>query len=322
MSFIKNVQNTASKHALWKRGDSFIVGVSGGPDSICLFHTLLFLQKKYEFSLHVAHVNYGLRGTDSQKDESFVRKIAEKHKVGFSILCPKNLSSKPNEDELRTIRYAFLEQTRKKLRFSTIAVGHNKNDQAETVLLHILRGTSLRGLSAMKPKNSHIIRPLIERERKEILHYLQQHALSYREDCTNTQSLYTRNRIRNTLLPTLQKDFNPAIIDSLNRLASNSADAYDYIHQQAKKSLQFTQKEESVEVSSSTLVSLHPALFGECLRILYKHLSATYQDIHYSHIEEIQKILKSRKGKAQTYIFQGLKFVRRGDTVTITQTIK
>lgn len=315
-NLVRHIQNTANTHSLWKNGDSFIVGVSGGPDSTCLFSILSSLAKKYDFSLHIAHVNYRLRGKDSDKDELHVRALAEQHAVPITVYAPNLSKKKPSEEDLRAIRYAFFEKLRKKLRFSTIAVGHTRNDQAETVLLHVIRGCGLNGLAGMRPKNGYIIRPLIETRREDVLQHLSERNIIFRTDRTNFETVYTRNTIRNNILPALTK-INPNILETLATLAENASLDYRYIQSSAQHALCTQQTKNRCTFSLSQFQLLDETLQNEFLRQTISALKKNSDTLSLGHIKEVKKMLRSDKNKKHLLKLEELNFVRKNDTVSI-----
>ncbi|HCJ45472.1 MAG TPA: tRNA lysidine(34) synthetase TilS, partial [Candidatus Moranbacteria bacterium] len=205
--FLKRVQNTVAKYSLFKPEETLIVGVSGGPDSLCLLDVLVLLKEKYHFSLHVAHVNYHLRGEDSLLDEALVKETAKKYSLPFHILSYHRKETSPSEEKLRTVRYDFFEKLREKYMADAIVIAHNRDDEAETLLLRLIRGSGLSGLSAMRPRNKYIIRPLIETSREDIIEYLTNRSLIFRKDMSNDDAKYLRNKVRHILLPLLEKEF-------------------------------------------------------------------------------------------------------------------
>lgn len=315
-SFLRNIQNTAHRFNLWKRGDKILVAVSGGPDSISLLDGLFCLGKKYEWMLHIAHVNYGLRGVDSDADEQFVRERASFYDIPFSTLHPKKSSLTANlESHLRTIRYSFFEKTRKKHGCDSIAVAHNEDDQAETFLLRVLRGSGLRGLGAMRPNDGVVIRPLLLTSKRDILRYLEEKNLSYRVDSTNTQPIFTRNRIRLELIPFLET-FNPNIRKTLAENALSFADDSDFFSIFLRENFSFLQKEElGFSVSVKVMNSLHPAVSRSIFRYISEETGAYKQPPSFGEIEEMRKICTGSKNKNAQKTFQGLKLTRKGDRV-------
>jgi tRNA(Ile)-lysidine synthase len=319
--FIKTIQNFAFKNELWQSNSKIIVGVSGGPDSVCLLDVFNALSKKYELKLHIAHVNYGLRDKDSDNDEKFVRKLAEKYGIGLSVLNPeKSLYQGNLESSLRNIRYDFFEEVRKNLNYDLIAVAHNQDDQAETVLMRILRGSGLNGLSSMKAKSGRLIRPLLETSKQDILAYLKEKGLEFCIDRTNLQSDFLRNRIRNELLPLLEKEYNPSIKKTIANWSLSVADDYEYIDAAAKKLLKKIankSKKGTFSFSSEIFLKNHPSMQRQVIRKIMENEFEIFFDVESSHIEEMIKIIKSSKRKSQEKNFLGLNISKKGDKITL-----
>lgn len=316
-NLIKKVQNTCFKQSLLKKGDKIILAVSGGPDSVCLLDLFSKLEKKYALKLIVAHVNYGLRGRDSELDEKFVQDLAKKYNLKIFVKKvlfknKKNIS----ENYLRNIRYNFFENLKKKSNFDSIAIAHNLDDQAETFLMRIIRGSGLQGLSAMQFKNKSLIRPLLENTRDEILKYLKENKLKYRIDKTNFENNYFRNKIRNLLIPFLEKEFNPNIKEIIFKSARSISEDYSFMEEIVERK---TKKLKELKVS--TVARLHPAIQKRIILEFIKKQKGDLKDIESANIEEILKIIKSTKGKNQIVVFQGLKITRSGDKLNITYNI-
>ena len=185
---------------------------------MALLHALFLLHKKYHWQLAVAHVNYGLRGKESTLDAQLVETTAKKLGLPFYQLTKKSLSQK-SEEALRTIRYTFFEELVKKYHFDAVVLAHHQDDQAETVLLRLIRGSGSLGLSAMQMKRGIYVRPFLTFSKQEILHFLEQQNIPYRLDASNQERLYLRNKIRHELLPLLTT-YNPRIKSTLANTAS------------------------------------------------------------------------------------------------------
>ncbi|MFA6285028.1 MAG: tRNA lysidine(34) synthetase TilS [Parcubacteria group bacterium] len=315
MNIIKKIQENIFRYELFERETKIVIGVSGGPDSVCLLDALYKLKEKYNLHLVIAHVNYGLRGKDSNLDEKLVKKLSEKYSLPIEVLKVKKSEitrSGKSEDKLRTVRYDFFEKVSKKYKANAIAVGHNLNDQAETVLMRILRGTGLRGLGAIKFRNNNIIRPLLNIPRKEIIAYLRSNKTPYRIDKSNLSAVFMRNKIRNKLLPELEKDFNPNIQELLCKFSESASADYDFISRFTKEWLSANKK-----LQISALSKLHPSICREVLRQSLEKHAPHLREIESAHIEEIVKIIKSGKGKRQKIAFKGLKVGRIGDKLSI-----
>lgn len=310
-NFIKKIQNTIFQYSLVPRGSKIVLGVSGGPDSVCLLNMFVRLQKKYALDLLIAHVNYNLRGNDSKKDEEFVRNLAGKFGLKFVLLTAKS-AKKSGEETLRKIRYDFFEKIRKENGFDLIAVAHNSDDQVETFLMRVIRGAGLQGLSAMKYKNEKIIRPLLGISRKEILEFLKENKTSYRLDKTNRQNIFFRNKIRNKLLPYLEKNFNRNIKQTISNSLESIREDYDFISELSKKEL-----EKNKNLSILELAKLHPALQKRILREALEQKKSSEVEITSAHINELMKIIQSTKGKKQIMKLKNLKIERKQDRIEI-----
>lgn len=317
-AFIKNIQNTAHAHQLWSRGSKILVGVSGGPDSICLVAILVFLSKKYDWHLRIAHVNYDLRGTDSAEDEVFVRNLATHYHLPCSVLKPKITEQSNLEEYLRDIRYAFFEKTRQKYAFDTVAVAHTLDDQAETVLMRLIRGSGLSGLRAMQVKTGTIIRPFLETTRESILAYIKQQNLAYRTDHSNTDARFLRNNIRHQLIPYLQKHFNPAIKEVLATTASVIGEDYAQLQSATTACpIPFSYVDQILTFQAHDLLRLTPSSQKMVLREFLRLIRGDMKGITSAHISEVLKMLQSTKSKIKTLSFGGLHIVCTGTTVSI-----
>ena len=258
----KKILSTINQYKLIENGDSIVLGVSGGPDSMCMLNALVtLLTNKEKFKncqkgpspmakIVVAHVNHMIREEASQ-DEEYVREYCKRNKIEFyakSIDVQKiaNTNKIGTEEAGRNERYQFFEEIRKKTNSNKIAIAHNKNDNAETMIMNILRGSGVSGLKGMEPKRGIYIRPLIECERAEIEAYCEKEKLNPRIDKTNFENVYTRNKIRNIVIPYIKKEFNPNIINTLNRLSIIVTEEEKYIEKQVEKIYKEVVLEENV----------------------------------------------------------------------------
>lgn len=218
--FIRRFQNAIAKNHLLARGSKILIAVSGGPDSIALLTLLVRLRRKHGFTLRAAHVNYGLRGRDSDRDEALVKKLCQEWSVPLSLLHPKQTPKNNLEERLRLIRYRFFERTRKHYDLDYVVTGHTMNDVAETLLLNLLRGSGQRGLSPFQRPLPSIVRPLVFFQKIELESFLVTEKIPFRLDRSNTSKRFTRNRIRHELIPLLET-FNPVIVETLATTAKN-----------------------------------------------------------------------------------------------------
>lgn len=230
----KQVFNCIQKFNLLGKDDIVVIGVSGGPDSLCLVNVLNSIKEKLGFEIVIAHMNHLIR-ENAKKDEDFVKRYAKKKGIAF-------FSKRINVEELskikkigieeagRCARYEFFNEVLKEVSGTKIATAHTKNDNAETVLMNILRGTGSTGLKGIEAKRDNIyIKPLIETSREEIEMYCKENRLRPRYDETNKDNSYTRNKIRNVLIPFLKIGFNPNIVETLDRLSKIMTDENNYL---------------------------------------------------------------------------------------------
>jgi len=299
------------EHQLISAGKPLVVAVSGGPDSVCLFHILLGLQKELGVNLHVAHLNHQLRGAEAAADARYVAGLARRLAIPATIE-QRDVKAYQTEHRLsleeaaREVRYAFLAEVAKAVGTDRVAVGHTLDDHIETILMHLIRGTGSRGLRGLQPKISWqisdasltIVRPLLSVNREETEGYCRLHKLSPRIDSSNLWLSPLRNRIRHQLLPLLE-GYNPRIAEALLRTAGIAGDdlafldgavaeVWDKIVQRQKKAITLDKK---------GLLELAPALKRHLLRAAIERLIGNIKDIEAHHIEEIMAILNKPAGK-------------------------
>ena len=221
----EKVLNTINKYNMIKSSDKIIIGVSGGPDSISLLNILNKFKEKLNIKIYVAHINHMLR-EEANEESEYVKDFCAKLNVEFFMKKVNIVNEAKNlkigtEEAGRNIRYKFFEEIAEKVGAYKIATAHNSNDNAETVLMNIIRGTSVSGLKGIeKIRDGKYIRPLIECSREEIENYCKEKELNPRHDKSNDENIYTRNKIRNLLIPYLKKEFNPNIVEGINRLSN------------------------------------------------------------------------------------------------------
>lgn len=235
----EKVKQIIKTHNLIEKNETVIACVSGGPDSMCLLNIMYELKDELGFNLAVCHVNHMLR-KNAVLDEEYVANYCENKNIPIYILHAdiENIAKEEKlglEEAGRNARYVFFEETAKKIGATKIATAHNANDNAETVIMNILRGTSINGLKGIEEKREKIIRPLLTITRKEIEQYCTDRNLNPRLDESNKNIIYTRNKIRNELIPYIEKEFNPNIIEGINRMSYLAAEETDYLQTQAKK---------------------------------------------------------------------------------------
>jgi tRNA(Ile)-lysidine synthase len=221
---MKAVKATITKHSMLKPGDAVLAGISGGADSIALLHILLKLSPELDLRLGIAHFNHGLRAAESDRDAEFVVSFAK----NLNLPCySKKVDVKKfsihhklsTEEAGRILRHKFLSETAREHDFDKIALGHQKDDMAETVLINILRGSGPQGISGIPPKREMVIRPLIDISRSDIEYFLQSENIVHITDSSNMDPRFLRNRIRHHLIPLLASEYNSEVVENLNRTA-------------------------------------------------------------------------------------------------------
>ena len=298
--FVEKVKKTINKYRMLESGERVIVGVSGGPDSMALLYVLNQIKKRYNVVLKVAHLNHGFRGEEARREAQFVEEMAQKLELpfalrSFDVPSYKKTSSLSSQEAAREVRYQFLEEVREQFKASKIALGHNADDQAETLMMWLLRGSGLRGLSGIPPvREGVIIRPLIETTREEIEAFIKERGIPFVIDSSNKETKYLRNRLRHEIFPLLRKHYNPQLIKSLVQTASilRTEDEYlENIAQDLLKDIIVSQERESVVVDSKGLLALPLAIQLRCLRGVLERIKGDLRRISSTHIYDIIKIV-------------------------------
>jgi len=306
-------KKTIKKFNLINKNDKIVIGVSGGPDSVALLCLLNSLKKELKISLHIAHLDHMLRA-DSNKDREFVEKLASKLNIPITAanINVKALAKKGSPEEIaRNARLEFLFKVVKGIGATKIALGHNLDDQAETVLMRLLRGTGLYGLSGMLPTRKidgfQIIRPLIEIKRKEIEAYLRKKKIKPRLDITNLEKIYFRNRIRNELLPLLEKKYNKNIKEILANTAQSLGSDYDYLLSASRRAM----KGAKTKININKLLKLHPAIQKLTLRRCYANLKGDTRRLTFQHIREIEDLILNRPPNSIVDLPKGISVIKK-----------
>ena len=228
------ILKTIKKYNLIENGDSIVVGVSGGPDSICLLHVLNDLKNELNFKIYVAHINHMIRKEADEETEyvkSFCKNIGVECFVKRIDVIKTSKELKIGTEETgRKIRYDFFEEVLKNTNSNKIATAHNNNDKVETIMMNILRGSGIAGLKGLDPiRENKFIKPLLEISREEIEAYCEENRLAPRIDKSNNENIYTRNKVRNSVIPYIKKEFNPNILKTINRLSEVATEENEYL---------------------------------------------------------------------------------------------
>lgn len=308
------VLETIKKYELIENGDTIVVGVSGGPDSMTLLNILISLNKssKLNYKIVVAHINHGIR-EEADEETKYVQEFCEKRNIPCYVKKEKveELAKEckiGTEEAGRKLRYSFFEEVANKCQANKIATAHTANDNAETILMNIIRGTGLSGIKGIEIKRENkFIRPIIEPTRTEIEEYCEEKKLNPKLDKTNKENIYTRNKVRNELIPFIEKEFNPNIITSLNRMSQLVSKEDEYLENEVKRIYKEILIEEylgnkQLEGSNTIVLNLKKfnseevVIKNRLVRYTINILMGSKQNIEKIHITDIVKLCKNNIG--------------------------
>lgn len=315
MNLKKRVSETIARYRMTEQGDLLVVAVSGGPDSMCLLDTLNQLSDDLGIRLVVAHYDHGLREMEDEEETRLVREIAASLDLPFETEKADCLDKDESsvEERARDARYGFLERVLKRHQAQKIATGHNLDDQAETVLMRLLRGSGPPGLAGIPPvRENRIIRPLVEIRREDIVSYLKVRGLPYAIDSSNTDTRYLRNRIRLELLPLMQ-EYQPQLVEHLGRLSVILRGEDSYMEEQAAGWIGRRAEElmdGDVAVPLKAFASLPCPLRNRIARQLVRKVGNGLRRIDNDHIRAIESLVNSSSPHAGIDLPDGLS-VRR-----------
>lgn len=306
--FIIKFRNNLLNSLLIEPKSRILIAVSGGVDSVSLLDAFFVLKNQLSLEIAIAHLNHKIRGKEAEEDELFVKSLAEKYSLPFFLqrIEVKDKAKKMSlslEEAARVLRYDFLKRAGQSFSANYIATAHNLNDQAETVLLNIIRGTGIAGLRGIADKveiskDMYLIRPFIIFTRNEIEEYAKERNLQWREDSTNKLLEYTRNKIRHKLIPLLEKEFNPQIVSNLSKLATISQISYkiinDYIKQVSDKFV-FVKNRNEVYLDIENLRHFDSFIFPD----LVQYIVNTYfnHSLNFKQIDDLKNLLDAETGK-------------------------
>ncbi len=317
---IERVLKTITRYNMLPRASHVTVAVSGGPDSVCLLEVLRELAPRFELKLSVAHFNHRLRGAASDEDEQFVTKLAARYGLRCYCASANVARSKDNlEQAARRARRAFFAELIRKGYTDRIALGHTRDDQAETVLFRLLRGSGLAGLAGIYPVTADgYIRPLIDITRAEVEQFLRSRGLEWREDATNRDPRFARNRIRHSLLPQMEREWNPRIADALAHLADLAHEEERWWRAEIDRITAdlIEHRSEGIEVRAAALVGLPRAAARRLVRRALAEVKGDLRRIDYPHIEQILE-LAARPGGEGRFRLPDLHVTRSFDWVRI-----
>ena len=318
-----------------KQGMALVVAASGGPDSTALLSCLSRLREEHRLILHVAHLNHDFRGAEADHDAAFVQRLAD----GLGLPCSvdkqdpiayqKERGVSSFEQAAREMRYAFLSSVAASSGAKAIALGHTADDQAETVLLHLLRGSGLHGLRGMsevadwpwpEPKPGPLLfRPLLGAGKADTAAYCSDAGQTYRQDSGNYMWRFTRNKVRLDLMPRLARDYNPRVRDALLRLSRAAVEEVDFV--EGEVDLRWPEISDewhgSVRLNVPRLTALHPALQGHALRRAYATVTGDARGLSESNLDDLLSLLRRERGNRTIDLPRNAIASREYDVVTV-----
>jgi len=289
-------------HNLLKESDKVIIALSGGPDSVFALYFFNKFKRRFKVEIAAVHLNHKLRGKDSERDEKFCKDICEKLKIEFisthvEVKKLKSESHKSIEEIARNERYKFFEYTSTQLHADKLITAHNQDDNTETVLLNLIKGTGTKGLSGIPISRGKIIRPLLCLSKGEILYYLKQSKIKYRKDKSNDENEYQRNIIRNKVIPIIKSEINPSINETIFRTSNNLRFLSKIISKQTEVYFKkfVVQKEELCKISLKLFKEVETMFVDEVIKFcLEKFLQ---NDISSKDIAKVRSLYEYQVGK-------------------------
>lgn len=299
-----------------EQGDRVLLGVSGGPDSVALLHLLYSRSALYNIQLFVVHVNHQLR-LEAAEEAQYVQQLADQFGLDFRLFSVDvaDFAAKNGlsfEQAGHEVRFACFQEAAEQWNITKLALGHHRDDRVESVLMHLIQGCGLDGLTAMPPKDGWLIRPLAEVSKRELVQYCQMQQLHYFVDATNLETGCLRNQIRLELLPQLQQ-YNPQIVLALLRLQDSCRAELDYLEQSTKALWKQygQQKTDCVTFPAEILRQQHEALQRRLVRFLYRQLTGAEKNLTFYHTEQMRAIALRQEGSQQLSLPGNVIFLRQ-----------
>lgn len=321
-------------------GKKLVVGASGGPDSTALLRCLHQLSGDFRFTLHVAHLNHDFRGAEADHDAAFVQRLADSLGLPCSIdkqdpiAYQRSRGISSFEQAAREMRYAFLAAVAVSEDASAVALGHTADDQAETVLLHLLRGSGLHGLRGMSelaewpwPEPSPgplLFRPLLGAAKSDTADYCRSLGQTYRQDSGNYLWRFTRNKVRLDLMPKLSREYNPRVREALARLSRAAVQDLDFIETELARRWPSiaVEHERAITLDIDSLVALHPALQRHAMRRAYAMVAGDARRLSERHLEAMLSLLHGEAGAGSTDLPRGIRARKQYGAITVARATK
>lgn len=304
---LKQIREFINDNKMLCQGDGIVVGLSGGADSVCLLHILHALKEEYKLKIIAVHVNHMIRGDEAVRDQEFSGEIAASLGIPIEIFrvnieeMAKELHI-TTEEAGRKYRYEIFKKVLMDNNYNKIAVAHNKNDVAETVVFNLIRGSGLKGISGISPVRDNVIRPLLVVLRTEIEEYLRRRNINFCVDSTNLSDSYDRNKIRNNIFPNMNV-INSKSIEHIYSMAQNAREYYEYVYQIASELLESHLKSKIIKntcaysIEFELLKSVPLIIQREAILIIIEKITKSRKDISKKHIIDILGLMESKSGK-------------------------
>lgn len=307
---LEQVASLTTEYDMLPRGGLILCAVSGGADSVCLLHLLRSLGAEGGFSVAAAHFNHNLRGEESDRDAAFVQAQCAAWGVPFfpgagDVAGEAARLGQGLEETARQMRYAFLEKTAEELGAARIATAHNADDNVETLLLHLVRGAGLQGLTGIRPRRGDVVRPLLTTSRAEIEAYLSEHGLPHVEDSTNTDEAYTRNRLRAQVLPVL-RELNPRFTESAGETIALLRRDNDFLNARAAEAcLHARWAEDDLVIEARYIADLPAAIAPRAVRRLLELMGDGDTDCAAAHLNAVVELARGEDPSAVVFLPAG-----------------
>lgn len=307
-AFLNKVFNYINEYHMIVPGDKIVVGLSGGADSVCLLRTLDILRDRLgigENGIIAVHINHGIRGEEADEDEQFAKNVCDRLGIPF-ISMHRDITAYAQELKIsveeagRKYRYQCFNNVLIQNKFNKIAVAHNKNDLAETVIFNMIRGSGLNGMAGIQPVRDNIIRPLLNVTRTDIEEFLASVNQDYREDSTNASTDYDRNKIRHNVLP-LMCDINPRAVEHICQLAGEADASYRFIHKKAvekcERCIKADDDKKVINLEVNQLYKYNPVLQEHLVHEALGEIAGAKKDISRKHVMSVVSLLYQDNGK-------------------------
>ncbi len=301
---VRKVTEYAAQRNMLEKNDKVIAGVSGGADSVCLLFMLMEMRKQAGFEIVVVHVNHGLRGENAQRDERHVKELCEKYSIPCEIyredveLIAKN-RKQSLEEAGRNVRREAFQRALVKYGATKIALAHHKNDNVETLIMNLARGTGLKGIGGMKPVNGNVIRPLLCLDRQEIESYLEREGIAYCMDETNASDDYTRNRIRNQIIPLLIGGVNEKAVSHMADAMEMLQEIWEYMEREMQRYYKETvcSQGNGLLISEKAYNNVPKVFRGNVLKEAVRRAAWKERNIHRAHIDSLKELMTKQTGR-------------------------